>query len=386
SRSGRNLRRILVIPPGFAGGDLFGFGFCLFRNATRSSWGHVPPLVATRPRLGNQAVVRARSGGRIGWIDGARAIGALLVLVFHATQNVPVVGWINAHVIGFGRLGVLLLVMQGGYLIPRLMTDTEVAPARFWVGRAIRFYPAYWAALAGYVTILAVTGDLVPNARTILLNATYFPELFGAPFVMGSIWTMAFVLACYAAVTFGMIAFHRSTIFNAAVGGALILIAISLVGLMLGKDPLNRLSVPCAFLAGTVLREARERGLAPRRWGLALLATVMPVLVVIPSLLSGKFDPSGFAYVVVALVAAIAIQIALTWWNPEFPTALRTLGGMSYSIYLAQAPVLLLFQHWSENLVTMAVRVGSSLLVGYALYRLVESPSSSFARRWVRRK
>ena len=327
--------------------------------------------------------MRARSSGRIGWIDGARAIGALLVLVFHATQNLPAVAWINAHVIGFGRLGVLLLVMQGGYLIPRLMTDTDVAPARFWVGRAIRFFPPYWAAFAGYVAVLIATGDRVPSARTIALNATYFPELFGAPFVMGSIWTMAFVLACYAAVTFGMIVFHRSTIFNAAIGGALILLAMSLGGLLLGKDPLNRLSIPCAFLAGTVLREARERGLAPRRWGLALLATVAPILVVVPALLSGRFDPSGFAYVVVALVTAVAIQIALAWWNPEVPKALRALGGMSYSIYLAHPLILLLSQHWPETLGTVVIRVGTSLAAGWVLFRLVEGPTAGLARRWV---
>lgn len=345
----------------------------------------MPPVVAARAALGDRAVVRDRAGGRIGWIDGARALGALLVLVFHATQNVPAVAWINGHVIGFGRLGVLLLVIQGGYLIPRLMTDSDLSPIRFWIGRAIRFYPAYWAAFATFVAILAATGDQVPSPRTVLLNATYFPELFGAPFVMGSIWTMAFVLACYAAVTAGMIVFHRTTIFNASVGGALILLAIALVGLTLGKDPLNRLSVPCAFLAGTVLREARERGLAPRRWGLALLATIMPALVVVPAMMRGTADPTGFAYVVVSLLVAVALQTMLTWWNPRVPEPIRKLGGMSYSIYLAQAPALLFFQNRPDTLVAVVLRIGISLALGYTLFHLVEMPTSDFARRWARK-
>lgn len=117
------------------------------RGASREA---APGLVPTVP---GDARKRYLGAQRFGALDGLRAFAAAAVVWHHANDDAT--GY-------FGRsVGVTTFFIISGYLITRiLLRERErtgtISMGRFWVRRALRIFPLYYAVLAFYVLLVAV--------------------------------------------------------------------------------------------------------------------------------------------------------------------------------------------------------------------------------------
>src|SRR6266480_3962126 len=82
----------------------------------------------------------ARPQGRLGFLDVARGLAALLVLLSHAFGHLPAAA-------ALGRTGVLLFLVVSGFIIPASL-EQGGSNARFWLRRFFRLFPLYWASIA----------------------------------------------------------------------------------------------------------------------------------------------------------------------------------------------------------------------------------------------
>ncbi len=82
-------------------------------------------------------------------LDGMRGLAVFLVLLAHsaiAFTRVPAFSWID----NYGSLGVQLFFVLSGFLITRILLETKDTPnffRNFFVRRALRIYPLYYALL-----------------------------------------------------------------------------------------------------------------------------------------------------------------------------------------------------------------------------------------------
>src|SRR6516165_2700913 len=132
----------------------------------------------------------ARPQERLGFLDVARGLAALLVLLSHAFGHVP-------GAAALGRAGVVLFLVVSGFIIPASL-EQGGSNARFWLRRFFRLFPAYWFSLLlagachglGYGVTSATAGQW-------LLNVTMLQGFFKAPPVWGVFWTLQLELVIY---------------------------------------------------------------------------------------------------------------------------------------------------------------------------------------------
>jgi len=134
-------------------------------------------------------------------LDALRGLAALAVLVFHYTTRYDNLYGHPARVPDFalGEYGVQLFFMISGFVI--FMTLQRTRTSRdFFVSRASRLYPVYWAAvlLTFAVTTLFGLPGLEGRWWEALVNLTMLQRLFGVPHIDDVYWTLTVELAFYA--------------------------------------------------------------------------------------------------------------------------------------------------------------------------------------------
>lgn len=134
-------------------------------------------------------------------LDAFRGLAALAVLVFHYTTRYDNLYGHPARVSDFsvGEYGVQLFFMISGFVI--FMTLQKTRTSRdFFVSRASRLYPVYWAAvlLTFAVTVLFGLPGLEAHGWEALVNLTMLQRLFGVPHIDDVYWTLTVELAFYA--------------------------------------------------------------------------------------------------------------------------------------------------------------------------------------------
>jgi len=143
-------------------------------------------------------------------IDTLRAVGCLLVLVYHAIwQSNKIAGsgfWLyeilGPEGRGFG--GFLLLFIISGYIIPGSLRGRRIdGLIRFGITRFFRLYPSFWivlilGALAKYSTLFD---------KRFLLGITMVPNMVGVEVVLGHLWTLELTLIFYTLIAFLFLVF-----------------------------------------------------------------------------------------------------------------------------------------------------------------------------------
>jgi peptidoglycan/LPS O-acetylase OafA/YrhL len=119
------------------------------------------------PLRRNAATKSPSSPGRIAVLDGVRGIAILLVIVFHGSETLPAA--LHARTFAAiahegGHLGVDVFFVLSGYLITSILLAEykrtgRIDLKRFYLRRARRIFPAYYAYLA-IVGALALAGVL----------------------------------------------------------------------------------------------------------------------------------------------------------------------------------------------------------------------------------
>lgn len=382
-----------------------------FAAAPRPGSGIDPP--ARRP-LSPPARVRivrsvrntAAGGGtagpkRIASLDGVRATAIAMVLFAHAsgTRFAPVPVRVSEC---FAHLGVRVFFVLSGYLITRLLLDEldasgGISLRRFYLRRALRIFPAFYAYVA-VVALLGLAGAIRLEPGDVAAALTYTTNYHRhRAWYLGHAWSLAVEEQFYLLWPAVVALLGRRRAPRAA---ALACVGVPLVRLATyfflpdARDGIGEtFGTTCdALAAGCLLATLEGSPLLERarRWmdvkG-ALAATAVVVLVC-----SALERRPSFDLVVGETAANLGIALALDRCV-RAPAShvgrvlnaapVAKLGTISYSLYLWQQPWL--DRHSRATVCAFPLNLLIAVALALASYRLVERPLLGFRARLERR-
>ena len=335
---------------------------------------------------------------RLDFLDAARAIAALLVLVEHglgvclpAYKN-----WSAAH-INLGRVGVILFLLVSGFIIP-VSLEQGGSNARFWLRRFFRLFPAYWlsilAALAGCLVLgRRVGGVALDQTGDWFWNVTMLQGFFHRPHVWGVFWTLQLELVIYLTCS---LLFAGRLLQRAGWIAGLALVGYGVLGIsrpLLEGKPFGIGGERFLYFAPLVGFAAQRfwAGHWTRRALFSLMLGKVLMLLVIWSV-NRMCLP---AQMTTACLWELAIH-----WGPAYgcffvliggcrwsvPAAATWLGRISYSIYLLHPCVLaILARAHMPPWLFFPILMGGTLVLAELAYRFVEAPGIALGRAIERR-
>jgi len=151
---------------------------------------------------------------RLGYLDSARGLAAIVVLLFHAIisfaetdgELVPTVEFFR-YQFEFGKVFLLQFFFISGFVIPYSMNgEGKNAIKSFAISRFFRLYPVYWAsAIAAFYLFGTFTYvDLI-------VNFTMLQQFFGVENIIGLYWTLQLELIFYVLI---IIVFAMNKLYN----------------------------------------------------------------------------------------------------------------------------------------------------------------------------
>jgi peptidoglycan/LPS O-acetylase OafA/YrhL len=328
--------------------------------------------------------------GRLRYIDGLRAVAALLVVAAH---SVGPMAWILGNrtplslTANLGSLGVQIFFSISGFLFTdRILRGTDRTPAEFFRGRVRRILPLYLVMVTISIAIMLVFSThpvLFVNILKPSLNF-YLSGILPVPVeliagndpanVLGTIWTLRYEWMFYLSVP--LLSFALES--NKTISISTILVLIYAIATTDSRST----TIYWAFFIPGILT-AIIRGLDI----LLLRRIVRRVRIIIPALfLFILFGDEGFTLFRLSEVFVLFSLIVLA--EPKFlcNETLGFLGDISYSIYLVHFPVLFLAQQaisrFYQTIFTSVVSqialeflfVGVAIIVSSLTYRFIEVP------------
>lgn len=274
----------------------------------------------------------AGSGPHLPVLDGVRALAIAMVMFFHFFQHGPALGTPLLKALGkvaaLGQMGVDLFFVLSGFLITGILLRTRGRPhalRTFYWRRSARIFPLYYAYLAGAFLLFPLLHLSEPvgwgrqwwfwfylqNVQDTFLRGF---QMFGP----GHFWSLAVEEHFYLVWPFLVMALPLRRLKAALL--AIVGIAIASRALMISAGypvfyfTLCRMdSLALGSLLAVATREPaqlQQLGAFVRRWGMWLLAGLVPFY--------GLFTGSGnsfiqvFKFTVFALVFTAAVALALT--------------------------------------------------------------------------
>jgi len=361
---------------------------------------------------------------KISALDGVRALGIVLVLLFHGG-----VSWMGGGFFGVDVFFVLSGFLITGLLLAEFRRQRTIELLRFWGHRVRRLVPALLALLAAlclYGALLAPSdtlGQLRGDAFATMLYGNnwhliregqgYFAGL-ALPRPLLHTWSLSIEEQFYVLwplVVLGVLRLTRSraVLLGIALVGATAS-AVEMAWLFHGGSGLNRVYYGTdtraqAVLIGAALAIALSRPLRSRRTssdgeatrlvadlalgagarralgllGVAALVAVLALAVTTHESTTWVFA-GGFA-LVAALTALLIASVSLV---PDGPVArvlslraVRYVGAISYGLYLWHWPIFVVLDHGRTGLVgpwLLLLRLAVTLAVSALSFHLLEMP------------
>ena len=315
-------------------------------------------------------------------LDGIRALSIVVVLLHH-------LGYLN----GRGFLGVDIFFTLSGYLITQVLLATVVQGKpllSFYRRRVARLYPIM--ALSVVVATLAIGYDSTKDTKPILASLFYVKNFLHWGDLFGPFWSLSAEEQFYLLFPILLIIFLR--FFNRKVFTLFLLVVTAGVWSYVlwsnypdyswNKDGIFNLVVfrPTMILVGCIISLNYERCLVfVKRYravfllvffglvaacigyqfpGLAGLATATLILLL-------DRDIAAISYLSRAVVGVLSLR------------PLRTLGVLSYSIYIWHMPIIFWYYKHSLNPHDhVAAIMGYVLVAAFASFYLIEVPLQRF--------
>ncbi len=263
----------------------------------------------------------------------------------------------------FGWVGVEIFFVISGFVIAN--SASNASAKEFLIGRALRLYPAVWvcSTLTFIVLLLFAGGSASHFVGPYLKAMLLIPKGLNGQWLDCIYWTLAAEMAFYALVfcalltrtiTLRHLAFAL-TIYSAAFNGFAVLVLSGVIHSEILYFVVLMFRVPCAawllnhgcfFALGIFLFTSANRKLTANEW-LAVAVTVLSgfaeiyyfasyLLTDVPVISSqSPWVPVAVWFAAVLLIAVAAHRARCsTAAAPEAPACLRTLGLITYPLYL----------------------------------------------------
>ncbi|HEU0238847.1 MAG TPA: acyltransferase [Micromonosporaceae bacterium] len=317
------------------------------------------------PDASAPARTTADNPARVIGLDGVRGLAALFVVMNHIflrawpgfpANHAPF--WAADFI--YGRLAVVVFIALSGFslsLAPARKGWRFDSVARFAHRRAWRILPPYWAALGFSLLmtwyVLAQPGWPVPNGKSVVVNGLLIQDAVPAASPNRAFWSLAIEAQLYILLPLLLLIVRRVSAFAMAGVVAAIVLTVGVLGphVALMNDAVVKFTPDLAvlfaigvFAAGIVTASERTRS-RPWAWYAALAA--VPAIVLI-ALQGWTWSNNNLFWTDLAWAPAIGCFLAAVATRRPRPVVrvlstgpLRTLGSVSYSLYLTHAPIVI---------------------------------------------
>lgn len=273
-------------------------------------------------------------------LDGMRGLAIFLVLLAHsaiAFTHVSAFRWVE----NYGNLGVQLFFVLSGFLITRILLDTKDTPhffRNFFVRRALRIYPLYYALLAFVVFSGLVHQHGVRWWPYILYLSNIIYGAGTEPSPLAPAWSLAVEEQFYLVWPFVVSVLSRRGLARLCV-----IIIVGAVGLRLtGVLQFHNTLLQLDSLAAGALVACRFDHIASWRSPASFVACLLPLGLSLPigfwNNVSQTIQALGGAALLIVLLDD-KVFISRVFRAP----ALRYLGKISYGVYLLNSVVFAAF-------------------------------------------
>ncbi len=337
---------------------------------------------------------------RLDYLDFLRCLAAMAVFAQHLLERVDPDRFRPFLELGPGVFGVALFFLISGFVIPHSVRRGFL-PSDFAVRRLFRVFPAFLAVLAALVALAAAGFEPWREALAtggpagLLANLALVQEYTGHPALLGVSWTLSLEFVWYGVFALVMLAGGERHALSLTLAASAGLIALSVLALLIDtRPPLGRFAMLGAATLGYAAFVSAEGGLSRRRlWiGFAGFALAVSVSQAVAfghfhhpkvTLGSGLRGWLGAVAVFWAFQASAALRASPVCRHPLS----RSLGRVSYSIYLTHGPVILLWGAVFGGLTLIGAPL-VTVLLSLALFAFVERPGIAGGRRvagWLNR-
>lgn len=326
---------------------------------------------------------------RLDLLDLARFVAAIGVVCFHYFFNGIANGKISTlnhipvlvDVAKYGYLGVEFFFMISGYVI--FFSSKNRTASAFAVSRAVRLFPAFWAAVlvTSCIAFVWASGAMLVTSSKFLANLTMASPLFGIDYVDGVYWTLSLEISFYFLVFIFIFLGAEGKMENGFIAWPFLIFIFSTV---------LKLEIPFLagyysyFSAGSIFALLKERP-RPLAW-LALACCLLNCLVFSARRGLRAVDGYHFSSVVVALVILTFFAFFL-FLNTNFGANLKIssaklLGGLTYPVYLLHAHIgymlMSRFANEDNKAIIIPLVFGAVMLLATVIHLVVEVRCKKF--------
>lgn len=296
--------------------------------------------------------------GRLHFLDGARAIAVILVLLGHINESFftlfpdsdlkNAIAFVFLWNLDLGKIGVTLFFIISGYLIPFAVDITNENYLKIYIKRRfLRIYPLFVLSIPFGLYLEQHLSGRDVSWLDFPLNLLLIPNFFERPFAMGLYWTLQIELCFYIVV--GIFLLNKN-FFRSSWGIPTVFIVFTLIAELLRainrETPtfelaeLAKITGTLAFmLFGSFLRKVTEKNEStPERWVFGIF--LIYLCVYLPLKLAMFSVPSD-----APLLSSLSQMIAIITFCllKKFPWTtfwIRPIGKISYSVYLVHGIVI----------------------------------------------
>ncbi|WP_099529795.1 acyltransferase family protein [Stenotrophomonas maltophilia] len=344
-------------------------------------------------------------------IQVLRGIAALAVVLFHLKGFEAAAGASNSLLpswIRFGYSGVDLFFVISGFVMTVIAAGRYQSPSaslQFLSRRAWRVLPIYWlmsACIAAWSAFWVARNPVTNSAfdtQTLISSFLLWPP--GASLIIPVGWTLVHEAYFYLAMAIAICLVPERRLTAYLLGWAL-LVAIVLTLRLQTTPAMHLASSPLTwdFIAGALIGLHWRR--VPARLGLPLLLCGIGMFVCAAIWLNaaGVEHPGELGRVAMFGSASAAVVLGAVNWEayrrPRLPAWLHSLGDSSYSLYLSHFFIISLCvvlanklggaHSWFQHVLFLVGALSLCLIASQVLFKWVEQPLQSFARKLHRRR
>lgn len=329
---------------------------------------------------------------RIALLDCGRFVAAIAVLGYHYFFNGIANGKIatlshSPEIVEFakyGYLGVEFFFIISGYVI--FFSAQNRSASEFAVSRAVRLYPAFWAAvlLTSFVASFWGGTHMGVYGWQIVANFTMIPEALGVALVDGVYWTLQFELEFYLLVLLCLLAWPCKQLDPIFLAWPVVMLGAALTGH--GDLPYCG-GYFAYFAAGALFAILKKRP----SWAAVVALTVCLSLCLNFSIgqaaaMSATKGLTWSPYVIAAVIGGFYCFFALInlprLAQLDIPSS-RLLGGLTYPIYLIHAHIgYMLLTRFGTDENRPVAYLGTAATIGALAYLIHTLVERRFAKQW----